>query len=88
MSLEKIPRHTSQQPIAPIGIHKIGVLTYIVTSQDANDFAVAVQLAEHPLFHVLEQWEEKSVQSKSSRGFPGLRVGSLPSSIPAELDAS
>lgn len=29
--------------------------TYIVTSQDTNDFAVAVQLAEYPLFHVLEE---------------------------------
>lgn len=27
--------------------------TYIVTSQDTNDFAVAVQLAKYPLFHVL-----------------------------------
>lgn len=36
---------------------KIGVVgdrfTYIVTSKNANDFAVAVKLAEYPLFHVL-----------------------------------
>lgn len=29
---------------------------YIVASQDADDFAVAVQLAEHPLFHILLQF--------------------------------
>lgn len=28
--------------------------TYIVTSKDTNDFAVAVQLAEDPLLHVLD----------------------------------
>lgn len=37
-----------------------GVWTYIVTSKDTNDFAVAVQLAEDPLLHVLQKTHDVS----------------------------
>lgn len=34
--------------------------TYIVTTEEANNFAVSVQLAEDPLLHVLEGKEKVS----------------------------
>lgn len=39
------------------------IKTHIVAAQDTNDFAVAVQLAEYPLLHVLDR--EKDLVSKS-----------------------
>jgi hypothetical protein len=32
-----------------------GVSTYIVAAENTNDFAVAVELAEDPLLHVLQK---------------------------------
>jgi hypothetical protein len=32
-----------------------GVFTYIVAAENTNDFAVAVELAEDPLLHVLQK---------------------------------
>lgn len=45
----------------------MGHLTYIVTTEDTNDFAVAVQLAEDPLLHVLRGaiWSVESAKQMS-----------------------
>ena len=62
----------------------IGTSTYIVTSQNANDFAVAVQLAEYPLFHVL-------IEGNINRQFfmhCTIIHKHIPSSILAGLEAS
>ena len=62
----------------------IGTSTYIVTSQNANDFAVAVQLAEYPLLHVLIERNRECQRFKlctRSREH-------IPSSILAGLEAS
>jgi hypothetical protein len=63
----------------------IGNWTYIVTTEDTNDFAVAVQLAEDPLLHVLRGaiWSVESGRQMSD-----WYSCDSPSSILAVLEAS
>lgn len=57
--------------------------TYIVATEDTNDFAVAVQLAEDPLLHVLGRDCQRGSSTEAVMG-----MYDTPSSIPAELEAS
>lgn len=59
----------------------VGCGTYIVASEDANDFAVAVEFAEDPLFHVL-------FGGKLLAKLFAAKANGSPSSILAELEAS
>lgn len=45
-----------------------GIETYIVAAEDANNFAVAVQLAEDPLLHVLGHVSEQTGAKDADKG--------------------
>jgi hypothetical protein len=54
--------------------YEMGDRTYIVATEDTNDFAVAVQLAEDPLLHVLRSanWLADIVRETRRLGFQRL----------------
>lgn len=65
--ISELPRPAYNLRDSITGIAKeIG--TYIVAAEDANNFAVAVQLAEDPLLHVLGHVSEQTGAKVAGKG--------------------